>query len=109
MLPPPPELGPLGRAAMGALSRSPATCVGDWASLTYGAQTGQNFQANRGLEFTWATFGGWGRIRTGVNGVAVRCMTTLLPSLERRIVPKLADRPIRPAICGSRSAEYAPS
>ena len=26
------------------------------------------------------TFGGWGRNRTGVNGVAVRCMTTLPPS-----------------------------
>jgi hypothetical protein len=30
--------------------------------------------------FAKLQYGGWGRNRTGVNGVAVRCMTTLPPS-----------------------------
>ena len=30
--------------------------------------------------------GGWGRNRTGVDGFAIRCITTLLPSLKKRIL-----------------------
>jgi hypothetical protein len=35
----------------------------------------------------WGRYiGGWGRNRTGVNGVADRCMTTLPPSLTMQII-----------------------
>ncbi len=38
-------------------------------------ETGKVPECDRGF-----TNGGWGRNRTGVRGVAVRCMTTLPPS-----------------------------
>ena len=36
--------------------------------------------------------GGWSRNRTGVHGVAVRCMTTLPPSLNFRSINDLSGR-----------------
>ena len=49
----------------------------DFKSL---ASTNFATRAIRNGLYYYATFGGWGRNRTGVHGVAVRCITTLPPS-----------------------------
>jgi hypothetical protein len=57
--------------------------------------------------------GGWGRNRTGVRGVAVRCMTTLPPSLYfpnlpgRQVVSGLANAAIKDAaLCMACGREF---
>jgi len=59
--------------------------------------------------------GGWGRNRTGVRGVAVRCMTTLPPSQRARILTAgLVRKEPRAVVlfsqhCDSLEATYWPS